>query len=260
MERADKGKKVRDVLTVSTVNKLLDNLNKPADQRKKPSTEFQYLRAKAQSGEFPPYEPVSLVGEEMKVGQDRYPILIASTLQEDTPWGVVQSKCTTKFPAEIITHGVSWCNVEVNSEDDRYLTIGPGGAETTDTLEGAIAYILFGNIDGPSLIQFPLSQGGGGTEGERYRVYATADFDALDAIIPVQVSTVYSGTLYTVGSSFNLANPLWKNGDPSTRAYAGTTGTFFEVDIIGTEQRILEMTCTIVCCSEEAGGGGPEPI
>jgi hypothetical protein len=91
---------------------------------------------------------------------------------------------------------------------------------------------------------FIVETGGGSTSA--ITCYATADFDALDATIPVKVLKVRNGSAVAVDDEFWIPNKLWKHGTPGEYAYVGVTGTIIEAeqDDDGT-WTITELTCTI---------------
>ncbi len=157
--RPQPGTKITDVLTSGLIKDLMDSLNKPNNQRQNRKQEIPTIKAVAESGTYNAFDPVTLVGKAKGFGDLHHPIVKAADLIPGS-WGVVQSTISTTRVADLVLHGISWCNITINDSADKYAKVDTATNTliSTPNRSGATAEILFAVEDGPSLIYFPLQE------------------------------------------------------------------------------------------------------
>jgi len=204
MRRAEKGVKVKDVITAKFINRLIESLRTEINQQKPREYKIPHQKATAVTGDFPVFTPVAIEGQKRKLGTFRHPLVKANTLVPG-PWGVVQDLCTTTKPADVVTHGTSWCKVTVTDVDHPYAKIESGDLVSTDNEDDAVADIL--HTDGDvSLIYFPRPGKGGGEPTTIVVARVLLDVDSTDATFTAKIKGTIAGTPQTFDEEITVEN------------------------------------------------------
>jgi hypothetical protein len=245
--KATKGDRFTKVWSKEFYNYLLDQIRQDLNVVGKPKS-FTYDPVKAlreTSGSYVGFTPVALVTSSQIRGGFKSPVIKVGDLNSSLPFGVLQSHCTERQASDLIVEGVSWCHVTVTNTAHKYAAISGTTLVSQSSANNAVARIIAAVEDGPSLIQFPLPQGG--DTALSITCYATVDFDNTDATIPIKVLKIRNGTGVEVDDEFSIPNKLWKFGT-TEYTYGGLQGTIIEAQQDEDEVwTILEMTCTTPC-------------